>query len=139
MSILTFLKTFVWSSILFDIIIQLQLASSGNFLGNLFSSHVLLGSIRLCLWGVFPAYSKMLDTLYVSLLWVGDFSLGNSVHWCWELFIFLVRGRIMFDYLFSFHCKEIIFLFSVWCIFSPCVGVFHLLSFVGLDLLKVIS
>ena len=43
----------------------------------------------------------------------------------------------MFMWLSSFRCVEkITFLLFLGCSFPPCVGVFHLLSFVGLDLWK---
>ena len=38
--------------------------------------------------------------------------------------------------MFLWICCKIIFLFLLWCSFTPCVVVFHLLFFVGLDLRK---
>jgi hypothetical protein len=62
--------------------------------------------------------------------------------------IFVVRFGIMFVWLSSFGFvirrlisgkrkkKKINFLLFHGCSFPPCVGVFHLLSFIGLDLWK---
>jgi hypothetical protein len=53
------------------------------------------------------------------------------------LVIFLVKGRIMFVWLSSLGVlKEDYFLAFPEYSFPPCVGVFHLLSFVGLNLWK---
>ena len=50
-------------------------------------------------------------------------------NWLLILVNFLVRGGIMFVWV----CWKITFLLLLGCSFTPCVGVFHLLSFVGLD------
>ena len=49
--------------------------------------------------------------------------------------IFVVRGGIMFVWLSSFGFVErLLSCFFLGCSLPPCVGVFPLLSFVGLDL-----
>jgi hypothetical protein len=51
--------------------------------------------------------------------------------------IFVVRGGILFIWLYSFgFVKKIILLLFLWSSFPPCVGVFHLLSCELVDLWK---
>jgi hypothetical protein len=50
--------------------------------------------------------------------------------------VVVVRGGIMFGYLLGGLLKDYFLAFFLGCSFPPCVGVFYLLSFVGLDLCK---
>lgn len=55
-----------------------------------------------------------------------------KVKWLLLSISFILRGGSMCLWI----CCKITFLFLLWCSFTPCVVVFHLLFFVGLDLRK---
>ena len=135
-----------------------------HLLRNLFSNLLLWGSVCLCHWGAFPVCSRMYkECLSLSLRCLscmqqnaGSCLRIQSVSLClfirelsslmlrdikekWLLLpvIFVVRGRIMFVWLSSFGFVErLLSCFFLGCSFPSCVGVFHPLSFVGLDLWK---
>ena len=115
-----------------------QLVSWDHLLGKLFSNLLLWGSVCLCHWGTFPVCSKMLGPMYLSSLLVYVFLLSwlllRDIKEKWLLLpvIFVVRGRIMFVWVYW----KITFLLFLGHSFPSCVGVFHLLSFVELDLWK---
>lgn len=121
----------------------LQLTSCDHLLRKNFLSILLWGSVCHTHRCVFPICSQILCPVYISILLIYYFLIGNWIHWCWVmriqwlllLVIFLVRDRIMFVILSScgFCCKHLTFLLFLVCSFSLCVEVFHLLSFVWLD------
>jgi hypothetical protein len=85
---LSFLITFVWKLILFNIRMAtrlLQLVSRGHLLGELFYRSLLWSSLCLCPWGAFHVCRKMLAPVYVSSLLVYVFLVGNWVLWCWDI------------------------------------------------------
>ena len=67
---LSFLITFGWKLILFNIRMITPSCVLGPFLGKLSSSLLLWGSVCLCHWGTFLVCSKMLGPAYVSSLLV---------------------------------------------------------------------
>ena len=133
----------------FDSILEwlLQLVSWDHLLGNFFFS------------AVYFYYSEVVSVfvtevcfLYAAKCWVCSHI--QSVGLClfiWELsplmlrdisilllVIVVVRGRIIFVCLCLpwVCCKNINFLVFLGCSLHPCVGVFHLLSILGLDSCK---
>jgi hypothetical protein len=103
--------------------------------------------VCLCHWGVFPLCSKILGHVYLSSLLVYALSMSQFFgelsplmlsniknQWLLLPIIFLVRSGIMFVWLSSFWFVErrLISSFFLGSSYSPCVGVFQLLSFIGL-------
>jgi len=139
---LSFLITFSWRPILFDIRMATPFTSSDHLLGKLFSSLSLWGNVCLCLWGVFPVGSRMQDPHCVSSLLICVFLLGSWDHWCWEIlrtsYCFLLYSyldaRLCLCTSLCFVAKMISFLLFLGCSLPPYVGLYHLLSVVGLDL-----
>lgn len=130
-------------SILLDIRISTPVCILGPFAWKYFSSLLVWSSVRFWHWCVFPVCNKILGPVYIPRLLAYVFLLGNWFHWCWQiltindgwflLFLLLVVVLCLCGSLLLDCCEMINFLFFLgWC-FPPCVGVFILLSSVGLD------
>ena len=137
---LSFLMTFGWKSILFDI----RMATPACFLEP-FAWKIVFQrfTLRYCLslplrWisciqqnaGLCLHSQSVILCLFIGeliplMLW------DSKETWLLLLVIFVFRGRIMLPWLSSFKFVErLLSYFFLGCSIPPCVGVFHLLSFV---------
>jgi len=143
-SILPYLSliTLAWKSILFNI--RMATPAWDHLLGKLFSSLLLWGSVCLSHCDTFPICINVLGPVYETSQLIHVFCIGElswlvlrdiKETWLSLYAIFVVGGGIMFVWLYplGFVARRLVISwFFLVCCFLPCVGVFHLLSFVGL-------
>ena len=119
-------KWFIWYTIF---------QADTRYQTKLFSSPLLWGSVCIWQWGVLPVCSKILGLVVYAFL------LRNWVHW-WDILrnsyccflLFFILFLCLCGYLLRGFEGSLFFLFFLGCSSPPCVGIFHLFSFVGLDL-----
>ena len=140
---LSFLITFGWALILFNIRMAIPACVFSLFAWKIVSNLLLWGSVCLCHWGMYPVCCKMLGPVYVSSLLVYVFwgKLSSLMlrdikeNNCYFLLFLLLEVELCLCGYLTF-CSKIAFLLFLEYSFPPCVGIFPLLSFVILDLWK---
>ena len=127
-------------------LLDIRMATSACFLGPfpwiLFPKLLFWGNICLCHWGAFSVFSKMLDSVYLSSMLVNLFFRESNtlmlrdIKEKWLLLSVILLLFYVCEAIFFWVCWRITFLVFLGCSFPPCVGVFHLLSFVELNFWK---
>jgi hypothetical protein len=129
---------FGWKSILLDVRMATTLAC---FLGPFAWKQ--WDRVCLCSWAVFSVFSRMMNSLYISSLLACVFFIGKlspltlrniNGQWLSVPVILLFEVGSLCVILFFWVCSEMMnFLHFLRCSYLTCIGVFALVSSVGLD------